>query len=52
MAHRGTHVLAEPVGSGLLSADPVDHAVARMTLDLEAIGRARVPRLATPVAAG
>lgn len=41
--HRGTHVLTEPVGSGLLSDDPVDNAVAQMALDLQATGLARVP---------
>jgi len=43
--HHGTTVLTEPVGSGLLSDDPIDQAVAHMTLDLEVRGVARVPRL-------
>jgi len=43
--HRGTHVLTEPVGSGLLSDDPVDRAVATMRLELDATGHAAVPQL-------
>lgn len=45
----GTHVLTGPVGSGLLSDDPVDQAVALMTLELQNTGRARVPRELAPV---
>jgi hypothetical protein len=41
--HHGTHVLSEPVGSGLLSDDPVDRAVAQMTRDLELTGLAPAP---------
>ncbi len=39
--------LTEPVGSGFLSDDPLDRAVAQMTLDLAATGVARVPRQAS-----
>ncbi|HEX6151568.1 DUF222 domain-containing protein [Nocardioides sp.] len=42
--HHGTTALTEQVGSGLLSDDPLDQAIAQMTLDLQATGRARVPR--------
>ena len=42
--HQGTHVLTEPVGSGLLSEDPLDRAVAQMILDVQTTGLARVPR--------
>ena len=41
--HQGTHVLTEPVGSGLLSDDPVDRAVAQMVLDVQSSGRATTP---------
>ncbi|MGZ5400252.1 MAG: hypothetical protein ACXWDM_09575 [Nocardioides sp.] len=41
--HRGTTILAEPIGSGLMSEDPIDRAVAQMTLDLRRHGRARTP---------
>lgn len=40
---RGTTVLSEPVGSGLMSDDPIDHAVAQMTRELALTGRARIP---------
>ncbi len=40
---QGTEELDEPVGSGLMSDDPVDRAIAQMTLDLHHTGRARVP---------
>ena len=43
--HRGTTTLTEDVGSGLLSDDPIDRAVAQMKLDLAATGVARVPDL-------
>jgi len=42
--HRGTTVLPEAVGSCLLSEDPLDYAVAQMTLDVQTTGLARVPR--------
>ena len=42
--HLGTTALTDPVGSGLLSEDPLDRALAQMTLDLAATGVARVPR--------
>lgn len=41
--HRGTTVLTEEVGSGLLSDDPIDNALAQMRLDLDATGVASVP---------
>ncbi|MGZ5400996.1 MAG: hypothetical protein ACXWDM_13395, partial [Nocardioides sp.] len=47
--HRGTTILAETIGSGLMSEDPIDRAVAQMTLDLAATGVARVPRQAPAV---
>jgi len=46
--HLGTTVLTEPVGSGLISDDPIDQAVAQMTLDLELTGVAHVPRQPAP----
>ncbi len=39
----GTEELDETVGSGFLSHDPLDRAIAQMTLDLQHTGRARVP---------
>jgi Domain of unknown function (DUF222) len=46
--HLGTTVLTEPVGSGLISDDPIDRAVAQMTLELQLTGVARVPRELVP----
>ena len=43
MNHLGTTILTEPIGSGLMSEDPVDRAIAQMTHDLATTGRARVP---------
>ena len=43
--HLGTTTLTEPIGSGLISDDPVDRAIAQMTHDLATTGRARVPAL-------
>lgn len=42
--HLGTTTLTEHIGSGLLSEDPLDRALAQMSLDLAATGIARVPR--------
>ena len=39
----GTTVLDDDIGSGLLSEDPLDRAVAQLTLDLRATGRACIP---------
>lgn len=41
--HRGTTALTEEVGSGLLSEDPIDQAVAEMTRQVRLTGRARAP---------
>ena len=41
--HRGTTPLTEPIGSGLMSDDPLDQAVAQMTLELQLTGRASTP---------
>jgi hypothetical protein len=40
---QGTEILDEAVGSGFMSGDPIDRAIAQMTLDLQHTGRARVP---------
>ena len=42
--HLGTTTLPDRVGSGFLSDDPLDRAIAQMTLDLAATGVAPVPR--------
>jgi len=46
--HHGTTVLTEPIGSGLISDDPIDQAVAQMTLELQLTGVAHVPREPAP----
>jgi hypothetical protein len=40
---QGTEELDEHIGSGLFSPDPIDRAIAQMTLDLQRTGRARIP---------
>ncbi len=40
---QGTEELEEHIGSGFFSDDPIDRAIAQMTLDLARTGRARVP---------
>lgn len=46
--HHGTTVLTEPIGSGLISDDPIDQAVAMLALELQRTGLARVPRELLP----
>ncbi len=41
--HLGTTTLTEPIGSGFMSEDPIDRAVAQLTLDLATTGRAEIP---------
>jgi hypothetical protein len=40
---QGTEELDEHIGSGLMSDDPIDRAIAQMTLDLQHTGRAHIP---------
>ncbi len=39
----GTHVLSETIGSGMLSDDPLDQAIAELQRELELNGRVRIP---------
>jgi hypothetical protein len=40
---QGTEILDEAVGSGFMSEDPIDRAIAQMTLDVQQTGRAHIP---------
>ncbi len=41
--HLGTTTLTEPIGSGFMSDDPIDRAVAQLMLEVATTGRAHVP---------